>query len=260
VSVRHGDTLGAPQAIGTFGSRSAGLGGSALARAALDVREKGRRLAARLLEASPDDVEPVGGGFRVRGVPERTIGWDRIGEFAHRPFGLPPEETPGLEATVFFRQDHPAFSFGAGLAVVTVDRDTGQVCLERFVAVDDCGNAINPLLVEGQVVGGLAQGIGQTLLEHVRYDADGQLLTGTFMEYAIPRADDMPSALVLDRTVTPSPLNPLGAKGIGEGGACVAPPAIVAAVVDALAPLGIRHVDMPLTAEKIWRLVRGSGG
>jgi carbon-monoxide dehydrogenase large subunit len=256
VIVRHGDTLGAPQAIGTFGSRSAGLGGSALARAATDVREKGRRLAARLLEASPDDVEPVAGGFRVRGVPERIIGWDRIGELAHRPVGLPPEETPGLEATVFFRQDQPAWSFGAGLAVVTVDRDTGRVRLERIVAVDDCGNAINPLLVEGQVVGGLAQGIEQALLEHVRYGEDGQLLTGTFMEYAIPRADDMPSDLVLDRTVTPSPLNPLGAKGIGEGGACVAPPAIVSAVVDALAPFGIRHADMPLTAEKIWRLLR----
>jgi carbon-monoxide dehydrogenase large subunit len=256
VIVRHGDTLGAPQAIGTFGSRSAGLGGSALARAATDVREKGRRLAARLLEASPDDVEPVGGGFRVRGVPERIIGWDRIGELAHRPVGLPPEETPGLEATVFFRQDQPAWSFGAGLAVVTVDRDTGRVRLERMVAVDDCGNAINPLLVEGQVVGGLAQGIGQALLEHVRYGEDGQLLTGTFMEYAIPRADDMPAELVLDRTVTPSPLNPLGAKGIGEGGACVAPPAIVSAVVDALAGFGIRHADMPLTPERIWARLR----
>jgi carbon-monoxide dehydrogenase large subunit len=163
---------------------------------------------------------------------------------------------PGLEATVFFRQDQPAWSFGAGIAVVTVDRDTGQVRLEKIVAVDDCGNAINPLLVEGQIVGGLAQGIGQALLEHVRYDDDGQLLTGTFMEYAIPRADDMPIDLVLDRTVTPSPLNPLGAKGIGEGGACMAPPAIVSAVVDALSSFGIRHADMPLTAEKIWRVLR----
>jgi carbon-monoxide dehydrogenase large subunit len=258
VIVRHGDTLGAPQAIGTFGSRSAGLGGSALARAALDVSAKGRRLAARLLEASPDDVEQVPGGFRVRGVPERIIGWDRIAEFAHRPMGLPAEETPGLEATVFFRQDHPAFSFGAGIAVVTVDRDTGQVRLEKIVAVDDCGNAINPMLVEGQVVGGLAQGIGQALLEHVRYGEDGQLVTGTFMDYAIPRADDMPADLVLARTVTPSPLNPLGAKGIGEGGACMAPPAIVAALVDALAPLGVRHADMPLTAEKVWRALGGA--
>jgi len=254
VIVRHGDTLGAPQAIGTFGSRSAGLGGSALARAAIEMREKGQRLAARLLEASPKDLQPVRGGFQVKGVPERMIGWNRIAEFAHRGMGLPPEETPGLEATVFFRQDLPAFAFGAGIAVVSVDRETGRVRLERLVAVDDCGNAINPLLVDGQIVGALAQGIGQALLEHVVYGEQGELITGTFMEYALPRADDMP-ALVLDRTVTPSPLNPLGAKGVGEGGACVAPPAIVNAVVDALSPFGIRHVDSPLTSEKIWRAI-----
>src|SRR5262249_38049834 len=204
---------------------------------------------------SPDDVEAVPGGFRVRGVPERVIGWDRISELAHRPMGLPPDEAPGLEATGFFRQDQPAWSFGGGIALVTIGRETGQVRLARVVAVDDCGNAINPLLVEGQIVGGLAQGIGQALLEHVRYD-DGQLVTGTFMEYAIPRADDMPSVLVLDRTVTPSPLNPLGAKGVGEGGACMAPPAIVAALVDALSAFGVRHADMPLTAEEIWELLR----
>jgi aerobic carbon-monoxide dehydrogenase large subunit len=255
VIVRHGDTLGAPQAVGTFGSRSAGLGGSALAQAATEVRQKGRRLAAKLLEASPEDVEAVRGGFRVKGVPERVIGWDRLGEFAHRGVGLPPEEAPGLEASVFFRQDHPAFSFGAGIAVVQVDRETGRLRLERLIAVDDCGHAINPLLVDGQIVGALAQGIGQALLEHVRYGEDGQLLTGTFMEYAMPRADDMPE-LVLDRTVTPSPLNPLGVKGVGEGGACVAPPAIVNAVVDALSPFGVRHIDMPLTAERIWRVIR----
>ena len=252
VVVRHGDTLGAPQAIGTFGSRSAGLGGSALNQAAGEIRDKGRRLAGRLLEASPDDLVSVPGGFQVRGVPAKTIGWARVAEFAHRPMGLPAGETPGLEATVFFRQDHPAFSFGAGLAVVTVDRDTGRIHLARFIAVDDCGNVINPLLVEGQIVGGLAQGIGQAVLEHVVYGDDGQLLTSTFMDYAMPRADDMPH-LVLDRTVTPSPLNPLGVKGVGEGTACVAPPAIVNAVVDALSTFGVRHVDMPLTAERIWR-------
>ena len=256
VIVRHGDTLGAPQGIGTFGSRSAGLGGSALAQASVEIREKGRRLAARLLEASPEDLQLVRGGFHVTGVPERIIGWDRIGEFAHRGMGLPPQETPGLEATVFFRQDHPAWSFGAGIAVVRVDGDTGQVRLQRFIAVDDCGNAINPLLVEGQIVGGFAQGLGQALLERIVYGADGQLFTGTFMEYAIPRADDMPE-LVVDRTVTPSPWNPLGVKGVGEGSACVAPPAIVNAVIDALGPFGVRHVDMPLTAEKIWRAIRG---
>jgi carbon-monoxide dehydrogenase large subunit len=255
VVVRHGDTLGAPQAIGTFGSRSAGLGGNALAQAAVEIREKGRRLAARLLEASPEDLQLARGGFQVKGVPEKIVGWDRVGEFAHRGMGLPPQETPGLEATVFFRQDQPSWSFGAGLAVVRVDRDTGQVRLERFVAVDDCGNAINPLLIDGQIVGGFAQGLGQALLERIAYGENGQLLTGTFMDYAIPRADDMPE-LVVDRTVTPSPLNPLGVKGVGEGSACVAPPAIVNAVVDALTPFSVRHVDMPLTAEKIWRAIQ----
>src|SRR5881397_3862310 len=254
VIVRHGDTLGAPQAIGTFGSRSAGLGGNALAQAAVEIREKGRRLAARILEASPEDLLLARGGFQVKGVPEKIVGWDRIGEFAHRGMGLPPQETPGLEATVFFRQDQPSWSFGAGLAVVRVDRDTGQVRLERFVAVDDCGNAINPLLIDGQIVGGFAQGLGQALQERIAYGEDGQLLTGTFMEYAIPRADDMPE-LIVDRTVTPSPLNPLGVKGVGEGSACVAPPAIVNAVVDALSPFGVRHVDIPLTSEKIWRAI-----
>ena len=252
VVVRHGDTLGAPQAIGTFGSRSAGLGGNALAQAAAQVREKGRRLAARLLEASPEDLQVVRGGFQVKGVPEKLVGWDRVGEFAHRGMGLPPQETPGLEATVFFRQDQPSWSFGAGLAVVSIARETGQVRLERFIAVDDCGNAINPLLIDGQIVGGFAQGMGQALLERMVYGEDGQLLTGTFMEYAIPRADDMPE-LIVDRTVTPSPLNPLGVKGVGEGSACVAPPAIVNAVVDALSPFGVRHIDIPLTSEKIWR-------
>jgi len=259
VIVRHGDTAGAPQAIGTFGSRSAGLGGNALARAAAEVRDKGRRLAARLLEASPEDLQLVRGGFQVKGLPEKIVGWDRIGELAHRAMGLPPEEAPGLEATVFFRQDQPSWSFGAGLAVVRVSGETGQVRLERFIAVDDCGNAINPLLVDGQIVGGFAQGLGQTLLERIVYGEDGQLLTGTFMEYAIPRADDMPE-LVIDRTVTPSPLNPLGVKGVGEGSACVAPPAIVNAVVDALSPFGVHHVDIPLTAEKIWRAVHGAPG
>ena len=191
----------------------------------------------------------------MKGLPEKVVGWDRVGELAYRGMGLPADETPGLEATVFFRQDQPSWSFGAGLAVVRVAKDTGQVRLERFVAVDDCGNAINPLLIDGQIVGGFAQGLGQTLLERIVYGEDGQLLTGTFMEYAIPRADDMPLDLVLDRTVTPSPLNPLGAKGVGEGGACMAPPAIVGAVVDALSSFGTRHVDMPLTAEKIWRVL-----
>ena len=252
VIVRHGDTLGAPQAIGTFGSRSAGLGGNALAQAAIEVRDKGRRLAARLLEASPEDLQLTRGGFQVKGVPEKIVGWDRVGEFAHRGMGLPPQETPGLEATVFFRQDHPSWSFGAGLAVVRIDRDTGRVRLERFVAVDDCGNAINPLLIDGQIVGGFAQDwVDATRAHRVRRGRSA--VTGTFMEYAIPRADDMPAGGGSDRD--PVTAHSLGREGRGEGSACVAPPAIVNAVVDALAPFGVSHVDMPLTAEKIWRAI-----
>src|SRR3989475_786097 len=193
-------------------------------------------------------------GSSPHGQGHETTFAQIVAESAHRGMGLPPDESPGLESTVFFRQDLPAFSFGAGVAVVSVDRETGRVRLERLVAVDDCGNAINPLLVDGQIVGALAQGIGQAMLEHVVYGEQGEMITGTFMEYALPRADDMPE-LVLDRTVTPSPVNPLGAKGVGEGGACVAPPAIVNAVVDALSPFGIHHVDSPLTAEKIWRAI-----
>ena len=189
------------------------------------------------------------GGFQVKGVPEKMVGWDRVGEFAHRGMGLPPQETPGLEATVFFRQDHPSWSFGAGMAVVRVARDTGQVRLERFIAVDDCGNAINPLLVEGQIVGGFAQGLGQTLLERIAYGEDGQLLTGSFMEYAIPRADDMPE-LVVDRTVTPSPLNPLGVKGVGEIGIVGTAAAIANAVYHAT---GKRLRDLPITPDKLLR-------
>src|SRR5262249_11224868 len=158
-----------PQSIGTFGSRSAGLGGNALAQAAGEVRDKARRLAARLLEAAPEDLQLVTGGFGVKGAPEKTVAWSRSAGLARGPAGLPPGGSPGLEATVFFRQDQPSWSFGAGLARVRIDRDTGQVRLERFVAVDDCSHAINPLLVEGQIVGALAQGIGQALCEHVVY-------------------------------------------------------------------------------------------
>src|SRR5438445_661917 len=201
--------------------------------------------------------EIMGVGVAAYVESTNVLGWEsglvRV-ERSGKVTAITGSSPQGLEAPVFFRAAQPSWSFGAGLAVVRIARDTGQVRLERFVAVDDCGNAINPLLIDGQIVGGFAQGLGQTLLERIAYGEDGQLLTGTFMEYAIPRADDMPE-LVVDRTVTPSPLNPLGVKGVGEGSACVAPPAIVNAVVDALSPFGVRHVDIPLTSEKIWRAI-----
>jgi carbon-monoxide dehydrogenase large subunit len=256
ITVRHGDTLGGPPGIGTFGSRSTGLGGGALVKASHEVREKGRRLAAHMLEAAVEDVIAVPGGFHVVGVPERRVKWRQVADLAYKGVELPQGENPGLEATIFFQPGREMFSFGAAVAVVRVDRETGAITIERLVAVDDCGNIINPLLVEGQIHGGLAQGIGQAMLEGIVYDENGQLLTGTLMEYAVPRADDMPP-LVVDKTTTPTPLNPLGAKGVGEAGAIAAPPAIVNAVIDALAPLGITHLDMPLTSEKIWHAIHG---
>ncbi|MBI4588066.1 MAG: molybdopterin-dependent oxidoreductase [Candidatus Rokubacteria bacterium] len=259
VVVRHGDTQSAPQGFGTFGSRSVALGGGALAKAAGEVREKGRRIAANLLEAALDDVLPVPGGFQVIGVPERRVAWKRVAEAAYKGQALPRGDSPGLDATVFFQPEGEVWSFGCCVAVVRVERETGAIRIERLLWVDDCGTVVNPLLVEGQLHGGLAQGIGQALLEQVVYDGNGQLLTGTLMDYAVPRAADVPVPL-LDKTTTPSPRNPLGAKGVGEAGCIAVPPAIVNAVVDALAPVGIRHLDMPLTPEKVWKAIqRGRG-
>jgi carbon-monoxide dehydrogenase large subunit len=255
VTVRHGDTRAGPAGFGTFGSRSVALGGSALAEAARVVRDKGRRLAARLLEADPADVVPVRGGFHVAGVAGRRVSWRRVADLAYGIQGLPPGETPGLEASAFFQAEGEVWSFGSVVASVQVERETGAITLRSVVWVDDAGTIVNPLLAEGQLHGGFAQGLGQALWEEVAYDADGQLLTGTLMEYAVPRAADVPQP-VLDKTFTPSPRNPLGAKGLGEAGCIAIPPAIVNAVVDALAPFGVTHLDMPLTAEKVWRALQ----
>jgi carbon-monoxide dehydrogenase large subunit len=255
VVVLHGDTRSAPQGFGTFGSRSTSLGGGALAKAALEVREKGKRIAANLLEAGLEDVVPVPGGFHVVGVPARQVGWKQVADAAYKGQALAPGDSPGLDATVFFQADGEMWSFGTVVTVVRVDRDTGKVTLEQLVWVDDAGTIVNPLLAEGQLHGGFAQGFGQAFLEQLIYDTGGQLLTGTLMEYAVPHADDVPVPR-LEKTVTPSPRNPLGAKGVGEAGCIGVPPAIVNAVVDALAPFGITHLDMPLTPEKVWRAIR----
>jgi carbon-monoxide dehydrogenase large subunit len=259
VTVRHGDTRAGPVGFGTFGSRSVALGGSALAEAARVVRDKGRRIAAALLEADAADVVPVRGGFHVAGVAARQVSWPRVADAAYGVNTLPPGENPGLEATTFFQPEGEVWSFGSVVAVVRVERETGAVALERLTWVDDAGTIVNPLLAEGQLHGALAQGLGQALWEEIVYDGDGQLLTGTLMEYAVPRASDVPRP-DLHKTLTPSPRNPLGAKGLGEAGCIAIPPAIVNAVVDALAPFGVTHLDMPLTAEKIWRALRQPDG
>ena len=257
VAVVHGDTRSGPEGFGTFGSRSVALGGSALQRVAVDVREKGRRIAARLLEAAVPDVVNVTGGFHVAGLPQRRVTWREVATAAYGPgHGLPAGDTPGLEATTYFQPESEVWTFGTILCAVRIEKETGRLVIERLVWVDDAGTVINPLLAEGQLHGSLAQGLGQALLEAIVYDGDGQLVTGTLMDYAIPRADEVPHVLI-EKTCTPSPLNPLGAKGVGEAGCIGIPPAVVNAAVDALAPFGVTHLDMPLTPARLWEALRG---
>jgi carbon-monoxide dehydrogenase large subunit len=256
VTVVHGDTRRGPEGFGTHGSRSTALGGGALVEASAVVRDKGRRIAAKLLEAGVDDVVGAPGGFHVIGAPQKTITWRQVAAVAYAGgAALPAGDTPGLEASHYFQPEAETWSSGAVVAAVSIERDTGRLVIESLVWVDDAGTIINPLLAEGQLHGGLAQGYGQTLMEQIVYDERGQLLTGTLMDYAVPRADDVP-AVTIEKMHTPSTRNPLGAKGLGEAGCIAIPPAIVNAVVDALAPFGVPHVDMPLTAEKLWRAMR----
>ena len=256
VVVRHGDTGSAPMGVGTFGSRSLAIGGSAIVRAAGVVREKASTIAAHLLEADASDIELVDGEYRVKGVPSRS---KSLAEIASRAYSdrLPDDIETGLEATDFFRPADFIYPFGTHIAVVEIERETGVVSLREFYSVDDCGPRISPMLVEGQIHGGLAQGIGQALLEEVIYDDQGQLLTGTMMDYAMPRADDFPH-FTIDKTVTETTLNPLGAKGIGEAATIGSTPAVVNAVMDALKPYGVRHIDMPLSPRKVWEAMQGA--
>jgi carbon-monoxide dehydrogenase large subunit len=255
VTVRHGDTHGAPQGIGTFGSRSTALGGSALALAARDVKEKARKLAAGMLEAGPQDIVAVDGGFGVIGAPGRHVTWARVAEFAYRGQGLPAGTEPGLEATRFFSAAGEVWSAGAFVVSVRVDRDTGTVTPERIVWLDDAGTIVNPLLADGQLEGSLAQGWGQVMMEEAVLDRDGHLLSGTLMDYAVPRADDVPHAEI-GHAHTPSPNNPLGVKGIGEAGTIAASPAITNAVIDALRPLGVSYINMPLGPQRVWEAIQ----
>jgi carbon-monoxide dehydrogenase large subunit len=257
IRVLFNDTARVPTGVGTFGSRSAAVGGSAVLGASERVREKVIRLAAEALEAAPDDVEISTGRIGVRGVPDRST---TLGALAARAYNgqVPVGDEPGLEANRFFKPEGETFPFGMHVAVVEVDRETGKVKLIRFLAVDDCGRVLNPMMVDGQRHGGIAQGVGQALFEEVQYDELGQPITSTLGDYALPRATDFPE-FELDRTVTPTPRNPLGAKGIGEAGTIGSTPAVVNAVVDALSHLGVNHVDMPATPEKVWRILNSSG-
>jgi carbon-monoxide dehydrogenase large subunit len=250
VAVRHGDTLATPQGVGTFGSRSAVTGGGALAVAIERVVAKARLLAAHVMEAAPEDMVQVDNGFAVAGVPDRTVTWRQIASVAYGG-RVPPDMEPGLQETAFFDPRREAWGFGAHVALVRIDRETGAPTLEKLVLVDDCGVIINPLIVNAQIHGGVAQGLGEAFREHMLYDDHGQPLTGSLMDYAVPRASDMPP-LLLGETVTPNPFHPFGVKGVGEAGCNGTPAAVANAVMDALAPLGIEHIDMPYTAPKLW--------
>ena len=252
VEVVYGDTAVVPQGSGTRASRSLVVGGTAIIRACQQVREKARLVAGALLQSDPQQVAVEGGRFVVADVPDRSVTWPDVGRAVYGPTPMPGGLERGLEATAYWEPPGYTSPFSANIAVVRVDPQTGEVKLTRYICVDDCGTVVNPLVVEGQVHGGLAQGIGAALLEQAVWDGDGQLLTGSLMDYAMPRARDLP-AFTVDRMTTPSPHNPLGAKGMGESPTIAAVPAVANAVVDALAHLGITHLDIPLTPEKVWR-------
>ncbi len=258
VVVVHGDTDMVTHGVGTFGSRGLNVGGTAVQMALDKIIAKGKRIAGHLLEVHDRDIEFKDGVFSaVGGGPQ--IGFRKVALAAHvwnRPMA---GEEPGLEALARFEPTATTFPFGTHLCEVEVDRKTGELTIRRYVAVDDCGTVINPLLVDGQRLGGIVQGLGQALCEEVRYDEAGQLLSGTLAEYAVPRAPMFPR-MVLDRTCTPTKVNPLGAKGIGELGTIGATPCLVNAVIDALRPLGVTHLDMPLKPERLWRAMRDAEG
>jgi carbon-monoxide dehydrogenase large subunit len=255
VLVVHGDTAVVQYGIGTFGSRGTAVGGPALYYALQDLKAKIQKFGEMILES--DDVT-FSGGLCVCNKTGKTAPLAQIAAASYRAMTLPANTEPGLVATRFWEPPNFAFPFGAHIAVTEIDKDTGQVEIRRYVAVDDCGVIINPLLVDGQVHGGVAQGIGQALYEQAVYDDNGQLVTGELMDYAIPKASMMPW-IESSHTTTPSPVNPLGVKGVGEAGTIGCSPAVVNSVVDALSHLGVKHIDMPMTPEKIWKLVSAGG-
>jgi carbon-monoxide dehydrogenase large subunit len=260
IEVIHGDTDQGPWGWDTYGSRSLSVGGEAVARAAERVQEKAKRICAALLEAAPEDIELMNGQYQVRGSPGKGMTMAEIAGAAH----IPPQELPadielGLEATSAYDPENFVFPFGAHACVVDVDPETGQVKVVRYVAIDDCGPAVNPMLIDGQIHGGVTHAIGQALYEQIAYDEDGQLVTGSFVDYALPTAAELPN-FETGRTETPSPVNSLGVKGIGEAGTIAATPAVTAAVLDAVAPLGVKWIDMPLSPMRVWDAIRSAGG
>ena len=258
VEIVHGDTANTPMGMGTYGSRSLAVGGSAMVRATEKIIAKAKKIAAHLMEAAEGDIELKDGQFSVAGT-DKSVAWGDVTLAAYVPHNYPLEDIePGLEETAFYDPANFTYPAGAYACEVEVDPDTGKVTIERFSAADDFGNIVNPMIVDGQVHGGLGQGIGQALLEHAVYDEDGQLLSGSYMDYAMPRADDVPFYTVDHSCQTPCTHNPLGVKGCGEAGAIGSPPAVVNAVVDALRSAGhdVTHIDMPLSPHRVWQAMQ----
>ena len=259
VKIFHGDTDSTPMGWGTYGSRTTAVGGAALALAVRKIREKAKVLAAHLLEASVEDMDYEDGRFFVKGSPDKAKTIQDIALMANVAWNMPEGMEAGLEATTFYDPPNFVFPYGAHLAVVEVDAATGHVELTGYTALDDCGPQINPTIVEGQVHGGIVQGVGQALWEGAAYDESGQLVTGSMLDYALPRADLLPDLDVIS-TVTRSPHHPLGVKGIGEAGTIASTAAVYNAVLDALKPLGVKRVDMPFTPERVWRAIQEAKG
>jgi carbon-monoxide dehydrogenase large subunit len=257
IEVLHGDTDTGPFGMGTYGSRGVAIGGEAALRAADKLVEKATRIAAHLLGASPEAVELLDGRFQIEDSPDECVTLEDVAHAAYVPEGLPEDIEPGLTESAFFDPPNFVWPAGAHAAVVDVDVETGKVTLVRFVAVDDCGRVVNPLLVEGQIHGGVVHSVGQALFERIHYDESGQLVTGTFVDYALPTAAELPM-LETDRIETPTPVNTLGAKGAGEAGTTGATPAVLNAVIDALRPLGVTYLDIPLTPLRVWQAIQAA--
>ncbi len=256
VEIMHGDTGTGPHGLGTYGSRTTAVGGEALVRATNKVVDKAKKVVAHVLEAAPEDIEVSDGAFRVKGSPDKAMTLAEVSGAAFIPGeGWPEDMEPGLEETAFYDPSNFVFPFGAHVAVVEIDPETGKVDVVRYVAVDDCGPAINPMLIDGQVHGGVVHSIGQALYEQIAYDSSGQLTTSNFVNYCLPSAADVPS-IETDRTETPSPVNELGVKGIGEAGTIAASSAVTNAVIDALKPVGVTYMDMPLTPIRVWEAIQ----
>jgi len=258
IEVLHGDTQISPKGMDTYGSRSLAVGGIAVVKAAEKVVAKARTIAAHMLEASEDDLEFTGGRFGVKGTG-KGVTIQEVATTAWAAHDLPDGVEPSIDADATYDPDNFSFPHGTHLAAMEVDTDTGRVTIRKYVCVDDVGNALNPLIIEGQVHGGLAQGIAQALFEEANYDEQGTLVNGTFVDYTLPSASDLPS-FTTDRTTTPATSNPLGVKGVGEAGTIASTPAIVNGVIDAVRHLGVSEVEMPCTPQRVWRAVQAAQG